>query len=38
MENNTKIKLPKKYEPMIEFIDKDSDGYWAYTRYGDLIE
>lgn len=34
MKNRTKIKVPKKYEHMIEEIFHDSDGYWAYSNPG----
>lgn len=34
MKNNTKIKVAKKYQGMIELIEKDSDGYWAYAKDG----
>lgn len=34
MKNNTTIKVPKKYVPMLDEIDHDSDGYWAYTKAG----
>jgi hypothetical protein len=34
MKNFTNIKVPMKYQPMIDEIDKDSDGYWAYSKYG----
>lgn len=34
MKNNTTIKVPKKYQRMIDEIDKDMDGYWVYTRKG----
>ncbi|WP_336784099.1 hypothetical protein [Paenibacillus illinoisensis] len=34
MKNRTKIKVPLKYQPMIEEVDKDSDGYWAYSKPG----
>ena len=34
MKNTTNIKVPKKYQPMIEVVEKDSDGYWAYTEKG----
>lgn len=29
MENNTNVKIPKKYHKMIKFVDKDCDGYWV---------
>ncbi|WP_080871748.1 hypothetical protein [Oceanobacillus timonensis] len=34
MKNNTKIRIPKKYQHMLTEVDKDSDGYWAYSEYG----
>lgn len=34
MRNETTIKVPKKYEGMIELIEKDCDGYWAYAKEG----
>lgn len=34
MKNATNIKIPKKYQNMIEEIYHDSDGYWAYAEYG----
>lgn len=34
MINQTKIKIPKKYEAMINLVDKDDDGYWAYAEDG----
>jgi hypothetical protein len=35
MENRTSIKIPKKYEPKIEEVYKDSEkGYWCYTEKG----
>lgn len=34
MKNDTTIKVPKKYQHMIEIIYKDSDGYWAETKDG----
>jgi hypothetical protein len=34
MINLTKVRIPKKYENMIMEVDKDSDGYWAYTEKG----
>ena len=32
--NNTTIKIPKKYQHMLEEVDQDDDGYWAYAREG----
>lgn len=34
MVNTTSIKIPKKYEHMLELVEQDSDGYWAYTNVG----
>lgn len=34
MKNTTSIKIPKKYQHMIELVEHDSDGYWAYTNNG----
>lgn len=35
MKNSTSIKVPKKYQPMVEDIYKDSDkGYWCYANKG----
>jgi hypothetical protein len=34
MKNTTSIKVPKKYEHMIEEIYQDSDGYWVYSKAG----
>lgn len=34
MKNTTNIKVPKKYQFMIQEIDKDDDGYWAYSKWG----
>lgn len=34
MENNTNMKIPKKYHPMISNIDHDSDGYWVWISDG----
>lgn len=34
MLNNTNIKISKKYENMIEEIQKDGDGYWVYAKGG----
>jgi hypothetical protein len=34
MKNSTKIKIPKKYEPMLDEVYHDSDGYWAYSKDG----
>lgn len=34
MINTTTIKVPKKYEGMIQFVEKDCDGYWAYSLPG----
>lgn len=34
MKNTTTVRVPKKYQPMIELIEHDSDGYWAYSNYG----
>lgn len=34
MKNNTKIIVPKKYEKLLEEIDLDGDGYWAYSKIG----
>jgi len=32
--NHTKIKVPRKYQPMIREIYRDEDGYWLYTAKG----
>ena len=34
MNNETNIKLPKKYYTMIDEMYKDEDGYWVYTSKG----
>jgi hypothetical protein len=34
MNNKTNIKVPKKYQNMIDEIYKDSEGYWAYSKSG----
>lgn len=34
MINNTKIKVAMKYQPMIQLVEKDDDGYWAYSQPG----
>jgi hypothetical protein len=34
MKNTTTIKVPKKYQHMLELIEKDSDGYWSYSNPG----
>ena len=34
MINNTKIKVSKKVESMLDDISKDSDGYWASSKDG----
>lgn len=34
MKNTTSIKIPKKYEAALELVEKDADGYWAYTNHG----
>jgi predicted nucleic acid binding AN1-type Zn finger protein len=34
MNNTTTIKVAKKYQGMLETIEKDSDGYWAYSNKG----
>jgi hypothetical protein len=35
MKNNTKMKVPKKYQHMIDCIDYEGeDGYWAYAKKG----
>lgn len=34
MKNTTKIKIAKKYEGMLELVEKDGDGYWAYAKEG----
>lgn len=34
MINKTTIKIPAKYVPMLELVEHDSDGYWAYTNAG----
>jgi hypothetical protein len=38
MVNNTTIKVPKKYQPMLEVVDQDGDGYWAYAREGYIFK
>lgn len=38
MINSTNIKIPKKYEHMIDSIYKDEDGYWAYSKNGHMFE
>lgn len=37
-ENRTKIRVPKKYQHMLELVEKDGDGYWAYAREGYIFE
>lgn len=34
MNNATSVKIPRKYESMIDVIEKDSEGYWAYSKKG----
>lgn len=34
MTNKTNINIPKKYAGMIELVEKDGDGYWAYAKEG----
>lgn len=34
MTNTTSIKVPKKYQHMIDTIEHDSEGYWAYSKAG----
>lgn len=34
MRNETTVKIPKKYQPMLDEAFHDSDGYWAYTKNG----
>lgn len=35
MQNNSTIKVPKKYQHMIELIDDEgTEGYWVYTNHG----
>lgn len=38
MKNSTNMKIAKKYENMIESVDKDFDGYWAYSKKGFMFE
>jgi hypothetical protein len=38
MKKTTNIKVPKKYQHMIDEIEQDSDGYWAYSKYGFYFE
>jgi hypothetical protein len=38
MENTTSIKIPKKYESKLELVERDSDGYWAYSIKGFQFE
>lgn len=28
------MRIPKKYEPMIELAEHDEDGWWIYLNYG----
>ena len=34
MENTTTIKIPKKYQSKLQVVEKDGDGYWAYSEKG----
>lgn len=34
MLNTTKINIPKKYQPLLAIVEKDIDGYWAYSKNG----
>ncbi|WP_163530861.1 hypothetical protein [Halobacillus ihumii] len=34
MKNETNIKVPKKYQGMIEIVENDGDGYWAIAKEG----
>lgn len=34
MVNTTTIKVPKKYQSMLELVEADGDGYWAYSKEG----
>lgn len=34
MQNSTSIKIPKKYEHMIDEVYHDSDGYWVILNKG----
>ena len=34
MKNSTTIKIPKKYQHMIDEVLKDQDGYWVYLKDG----
>lgn len=38
MNNQTKIKIPKKYESMLDEVFHDSDGYWAISKKGYRFE
>jgi hypothetical protein len=38
VKNNTKIKVPKKYEAFLDEIDLDGDGYWGYSKKGYQFE
>jgi hypothetical protein len=36
VKNNSNVKVPKKYQPMLAEIDYEGrgDGYWAYSKEG----
>ena len=38
MKNSTKLKVPKKYQHMIDEVQKDCDGWWAYSKDGYIFE
>jgi hypothetical protein len=38
LKNNTKMKIPKKYMPMIDELYKDGEGYWCYSKEGYYFE
>jgi|SRR5690625_2607461 len=38
MENTTKIRVPKMYQEMLELVEQDADGYWAYAKEGFIFE
>jgi hypothetical protein len=34
MKNLTTMKIPAKYTAALELVERDTDGYWAYTNRG----
>ncbi|MFI2856829.1 hypothetical protein ACH6EH_06785 [Paenibacillus sp. JSM ZJ436] len=38
MKNTTNMKIPAKYQPMLDEVTRDSDGYWAYSNKGYMFD